>query len=100
MSERRSTRELLTMPLMVWLALLVALGVTVSYALWPHGVLKPAAALAISAFKAGLIALFFMRLNKETSLVRLAAVAGVFWLSFLFLFAFADYLTRAPAISG
>ena len=98
MNEKPTARSLLTMPVLVWLALLAALGATVAYALTPHLPLKPAFALSISAFKATLIALFFMRLNKETSLVRLAAMAGVFWLSFLFLFTFADYLTRAPAI--
>ena len=100
MRKRPALGALIAMPLLVWLALLVALGATVAYALVPHAPLKPAFALSVSALKAALIALFFMRLNKETSLVRLTALAGVFWLSFLFLFTFADYLTRAPPISG
>lgn len=100
MSEKASLRAIATTPLVVWIALLAALAVTVAYALLPHAPLKPVVALSISALKATIIALFFMRLNKETSLVRLTALAGVFWLSFLFLFAFADYLTRAAPISG
>lgn len=93
---RTSMRQLLMTPLLTWAALMALLLATVSYALVPHAPLKPWVALSISAAKASLIALFFMRLVKATPLVRLAGLAGVFWLSFLFLFAFADYLTRAP----
>ena len=41
-----------------------------------------------------LVGLYFMRLNRSSALVRLTAIAGVFWLSFLFIMAGADYLTR------
>lgn len=90
-------KALLVTPLLTWAALMALLCATIGYALLPHAPFKPVVALSISAMKATLIALFFMRLIKEAPLVRLAALAGLFWLSFLFLFAFADYLTRASA---
>ncbi len=94
--DRPSARVLALTPLLSWAALMVLLAATVTYALTPHAPFKAAVALGISTAKATLIALFFMRLIKAPPLVRLAALAGLFWLSFLFLFVFADYLTRAP----
>ena len=49
---------------------------------------------AIAIAKALLIALLFMQLRNAAWLVRLAAMAGVIWVSFLYLIAFANYLTR------
>ena len=41
-----------------------------------------------------LIAIFFMQLRTASWLVRLAAMARVIWASFLYVIAFADYLTH------
>ena len=40
------------------------------------------------------IALFFMQLARAPGIVRMAAIFGVVWATFLYLFAFSDYLTR------
>jgi cytochrome c oxidase subunit 4 len=51
--------------------------------------------LAIAAFKVILIAAFFMRLDRASALVRITAAVGFLWLSFLFIFAFADFMMRS-----
>ena len=38
--------------------------------------------------------LFFMGLVRESTLLRLAAAGGVFWLIIMFVLTFADYFTR------
>ena len=81
-------------PLKVWAGLLLLLGLTFGYAYLPHGLLKPEVSIAIAILKALLIALFFMQLRDAAWLVRLAALAGLIWVSFLYIIAFSDYLTR------
>ena len=81
-------------PLKIWAALLLLLGATVFYAYLPHAPLKLELALAIAVAKALLIAMLFMQLRRAAWLVRLAALVGLVWTSFMFLFAFSDYLTR------
>lgn len=39
--------------------------------------------------------LFFMGLVRESTLLRLAAAGGVFWLIIMFVLTFSDYFTRA-----
>ena len=91
---RDQEREVVWAPLGIWAALMALLAATVAYACWPALPLKTETALAIGAVKALLIAVFFMQLRHAAALVRLAAGAGAVWLSFLWLFTFADYLTR------
>ena len=94
-AERDALKAVVLTPVVVWAVLLLLLAMTVSYALWPAAGLKPVVALGISAAKAILIGVFFMRLNKATPLIRLAAGAGLVWLSIMFAMLFVDYLTRA-----
>jgi cytochrome c oxidase subunit IV len=91
---RAQAREVLWAPLAVWAALMALLALTILYAYWPAVPLKTEVALAVGAAKAFLIAVFFMQLRQAAALVRLAAAAGLVWLTFLYLFASADYLTR------
>ncbi|CAN5255984.1 hypothetical protein BH24PSE2_BH24PSE2_08050 [soil metagenome] len=46
------------------------------------------------AAEAGLIAVFFMELRGASALVRLAALAGLFWLMLLVGLTLNDFLTR------
>ena len=92
MSGRRDS--VFAAPLVVWAALLALLFISVGAAFAPLGPFKTATSLAIAGVKVVLIALIFMRLNRASSLVRLAAVAGLMWASFLFLLAGADYISR------
>lgn len=82
-------------PLAVWAALVVLLALSVGAAYAPLGPFKTSTSLAIAGIKAVLIGLVFMRLGKSSNLVRLAALAGLVWASFLFLLAGADYLARS-----
>jgi caa(3)-type oxidase subunit IV len=50
--------------------------------------------MAIAAAKVALILLFFMKLRSSSALVRLASLAGLFWLVFMFALTAGDYLTR------
>ena len=90
----RDRRQILLIPLLVWAALMVLLAATLGYAYLPRAPGKIVSGLVVAAAKAGLIAIVFMQLGKASAIVRLAAVAGLAWLSLLFLFSFADFLTR------
>lgn len=81
-------------PLKVWAGLLVLLGLTLGYAYLPHAPFKTAVSIAIAVAKALMIAMIFMQLRQSDWLVRLAALTGVVWVSFLYLIAFSDYFTR------
>jgi caa(3)-type oxidase subunit IV len=91
---RKELKSVVLVPLATWAGLCLALAATATYAFLPDAPVKPIIALAIAAFKVTLIAAFFMRLDRASPLVRLTAAVGFLWLSFLFVFAFADYLMR------
>jgi cytochrome c oxidase subunit 4 len=91
---REDRDQVLIAPLKIWAGLMGLLALTIGYALLPGLPLKTEAGLAIALAKALLIAILFMQLKRATGIVRLAAVAGVMWASFLFLLTFADILTR------
>ena len=81
-------------PVVTWAVLMVLLFSSVGAAFAPLGSFKTSTSLGIAGIKVILIALVFMRLNKASNLVRLAAGAGIVWASFLFLMAGADYISR------
>ena len=91
---RKQAREVIWAPVGIWLALMGLLAATIAYAYLPAVPLKTEAGLAVGAAKALLIAAFFMQLRHAVALVRLAAATGLAWLFALYLFTFADYLTR------
>ncbi len=91
---RDQRRQVIWTPLLIWAALIALAAVTLGYAYWHAAPAKLATGLAIAAAKAALVAVIFMQLNKAAGIVRLAAVAGMAWASFLYLFTFADVLTR------
>lgn len=91
---REQRAHVILAPLKIWAGLLLLVGATLGYAYLPHGPLKTEMSVAIALAKALLIALLFMQLREAAWLVRLAALAGVVWVSFLYLITFADYLTR------
>lgn len=79
---------------LVWLLLLTMMAATLALAYLPLGPIKLALHLAIAAFQVALIWTFFMSLRASSALVRLAAVSGLFWLTFMFTLTFTDYLSR------
>ena len=82
------------MPVAVWGALMILLALTVGSAYIPLGPFNIAINLSVAAIKDVLIAIFFMKLNKSAPLLRLAAVAGLFWLTLMFILTGSDYLSR------
>ncbi len=93
-SRRQEALQLWKLPVAIWAALLILLAITVGSAYIPLGTFNIAINLAVACIKATLIALFFMKLSRSSSLLRLAAVAGLFWFILMFLLTGGDYLTR------
>ncbi len=81
-------------PVLVWLVLLVLLGLNVALAHLPASSPRALANLIVAAVQAMLMFLVFMRLNRSSALVRLAAGAAFFWIIFLFTMSGADFFTR------
>ena len=67
---------------------------TIALAYVPMGGMNLVASLIIAAAKVAIIVVIFMELPKSSAVQKLAAGVGGFWLLFLFLLAFADYLSR------
>lgn len=91
MSRLLSTR---TAYFTVYGALLLLLLATVLVARLHLGLASLVLSLSIALIKVLLIAVVFMHLNHEPPLIRLTAVAGLFWLSLLFVFLACDYGAR------
>ncbi len=79
---------------LTWVALLVLLLVAVGTAYIPLGVVNVGLNLGIAVVKALLVMVVFMHLGISRPVVRLAAVAGFFWLALLFILTLAEYVTR------
>ena len=82
-------------PLAVWAVLVGLLFLNLGTAYAPLGSFKTVAHFAIAGATVMVIGLLFMKLGRATNLVRIAALAGVLWASFLFLLVGADYLARS-----
>lgn len=87
------------MPAAIWLALLLLLAITIGAAYLPLGPGNGVVSMGIAACKAALILLFFMELKTSSALLRLASLAGVFWLVLMFSPTFGDYLSRQAPFS-
>ena len=93
MSERPG--HLLNPYLFVLLALLVLTVATYGAALIDFGhPWSDLTALAIAVFKASLVVTFFMHVRGSTSLIKIAAVGGFFWMLVFFALILTDYVTR------
>jgi len=93
-AEQQEIRKLLKAPLLALIALTALLGLTIFLAYIPLGGMNLVVSLIIAAAKVAIIVVIFMELPKGTAVKQLAAGVGAFWLLFLFLLAFADYLSR------
>ena len=97
-TSQKSAWALWRRNLLVWAALLALLGLTLGLAFVQLGGLNIVVALGIAGLQVALLGLFFMDLLRSNALLRLAAVAGLFWLVILFALTLSDYLTRAGAV--
>jgi cytochrome c oxidase subunit IV len=78
----------------VWLGLLALFALNVFLAFLTLGSANVAVHMSIAIVMIVILVLFFMDFKEYTALLRLAAVAGVFWLVFMFVLTASDYLTR------
>jgi caa(3)-type oxidase subunit IV len=78
----------------VWLVLCLLFALNVGLAFVPLGAGNVAVHLAVAAVMIVLLVAFFMDFKSYSPLLRLAAVAGGFWLLFMFVLTASDYLTR------
>jgi cytochrome c oxidase subunit 4 len=56
-------------------------------------------ALTIAVFKATLVVLYFMHVRYSSRLTWVIVVAGIFWLSIMFVFTISDYMTRPNGLT-
>lgn len=90
MTEPQENKSLLH----TYLGLIGLLALTVACSFFPLGRAGAAVALAIACAKAGLIAAIFMKLRSAPPMLRVFALAGLFWVAFLVAFVWSDYLSR------
>jgi cytochrome c oxidase subunit IV len=81
-------------PLLAWVALLVLAAINLGSAYVPLGAGNVTISLLIAAAMAIVLAIFLMDLRNATTLVRVVAVTGLFWMIFMFALTFSDYLSR------
>ncbi len=85
----------------VLLALLALTALTVGAAVVDFGhPWSDLVALAIAMTKASLVVLFFMHVRESTSLIKLAAASGFFWLVIFFAFLLSDIMERTTLVPG
>jgi len=85
--------------LVIFVALILLTGLTVSVAFFDLGggrlhVANALAAITIALAKGLLVVLYFMHLRYSNRLTWIFAGAGVFWLLILIVLTLADYLSR------
>jgi cytochrome c oxidase subunit 4 len=93
--HRPTVLQLAREPLLVWAGLLALLAITVAAAYAPIEPFNAAANLLIAAIMVGLLAAFLLDLRWASTLVRLVAASGLFWLVFMLAMIFVDYLSRS-----
>jgi cytochrome c oxidase subunit 4 len=93
-AHRQSTRALWKGPAIAWLVLLFLFAGNLGSAYLPLGTGNVAANLLIAALMIAVLATFLMDLLHATTLVRIAAAAGLFWVVLMFALTFSDYLSR------
>ena len=79
----------------VWIALLVATGLTVWIATFDLGAFSAPIALTIATVKALLVILFFMEIKYQTKMTMTVVLAAFFFLALLLGLTMSDYISRA-----
>jgi len=80
--------------LVVFVALLVLTGATVSVAFVDLGTLNLFVALGIAGLKATMVVMYFMHVKYNERLIGLFVIGGVFWLTVMLFFLLTDYWSR------
>ena len=86
--------------LFAWIALIALLLASLGSSYLSLGLVNPALSIGIAILKCAIVVWLFMRIDRASTLVRLAAVAGLVMLLLLASLTGVDYTTRAstPAI--
>ncbi|MCA6124418.1 oxidase [Bradyrhizobium sp. WSM 1704] len=87
-------RSLWRGPLLAWIVLMGLFAISLGSAYIPLGHGNVAVNLLIAAVMLAVLATFLMDLKNAKSLVRIVAMAGLFWIMMMFSLTFSDYLTR------
>ncbi len=78
----------------VFLALIALTATTVGVSRIDLGEFNFVVAMTIAVMKGSLVVWFFMDVRRSSSLTKLIAGAGLFWLVILLIFVLSDYLSR------
>jgi cytochrome c oxidase subunit 4 len=78
----------------VFAALLALTATTVAVSKLELGEYNFIVAMTIAVIKGTLVAMFFMDVRRASSMTKLFAGAGLFWLAILLVFLLSDYLSR------
>ena len=78
----------------IFLILMVLTGTTVWVSTIEMGEWNVVVAITIAIVKATLVLLFFMHVKQGSSLTKLFAFAGFFWLMILLIITMTDYMSR------
>ena len=78
----------------VFAILLLMTGTTTAVSFVDLGPWSTVVALAIAAFKATLVVLFFMHIKYSRPLMRIVIAGGLFWLAIMLLLTLSDFMTR------
>jgi cytochrome c oxidase subunit IV len=94
-NSHRRPRYIWLRPVAVWVALVLLGLMSLGSAYLTLNAFNTPLNLAIAVIMVILLWLFLMDLIGSDTLLRLIAVAGVVWLSFMFALTFTDYFSRA-----
>jgi cytochrome c oxidase subunit IV len=89
-----STRDLWFGPLLAWVGLMVLFAINLASSYVPLGRANVVINLLIAAVMAATLFIVLMDLRNAKALVRVVAVAGLFWMMMMFSLTFSDYLSR------
>ena len=78
----------------LWFLLLALFAVNVFLSYVPLGGFNVPVHMSVAGIMIVLLVVFFMDFKSYTALLRFAALAGVFWLVFMFVLTGVDYFTR------
>jgi cytochrome c oxidase subunit 4 len=93
-NKRHFAWHLWKAPAIAWLVLIILFAITLASAYLPLGAGNIAVNLAIAAVMVGVLVIFLMDLRNATILIRIVALAGIFWSILMFALTFNDYLFR------
>jgi cytochrome c oxidase subunit IV len=81
-------------PLLAWVALMMLFAINLASSYVPLGRANLVINLFIAAVMAATLFIVLMDLRNAKALIRVVAVAGLFWMMMMFSLTFSDYLSR------